>query len=205
MPTPPPEECRYFVIYKPYGFLSQFTSDSDKHHLLGELHDFPKDAYSVGRLDLDSEGLLIITNDGSLNTKLLNPKHGHDREYWAQVERIPEESDLQKLRKGITLRINKEQFKTRPAKVEMMVPPPLVPERNPPVRFRKNVPDCWLRLTLVEGKYRQVRKMVAAINHPCIRLIRWRIEQLTLGEMQVGEVRELPRKLIYEKLNLREV
>ncbi|MEX0967624.1 MAG: pseudouridine synthase [Bacteroidia bacterium] len=191
---------RYFAIYKPYGYLSQFTDPSGKHKTLGMLHDFPKDAYPVGRLDKDSEGLLIITNDKDLNHRLLKPAHEHEREYWVVVENIPDEQALKKMEQGLTLRIEQKILETRPARAKLMDAPPGVPERHPPVRYRTQIPTAWLSLTLTEGKNRQVRRMTAAVGHPTLRLLRYRIEGITLPAMEIGAVREMERQEVYKKL-----
>ncbi len=191
---------RYFVIYKPYGMLSQFSDEGAGRPVLGSLYDFPADVYPVGRLDADSEGLLLLTNDKSLNSRLLNPKSGHQREYYAQVEGIPQANHLQVLASGVEIRANKRLYKTRPAVAKLLTAAPPLPDRNPPVRYRKTVPDSWLSLTLTEGKNRQVRKMTAATGFPTLRLVRVRIAGLHLGNMQSGEVKEADYKRIYTAL-----
>ncbi len=188
---------RYFAVYKPYGLLSQFSRDVPDQQTLADLDfDFPKDVYPVGRLDADSEGLLLLTNDKTLNDKLLNPKHAHPRTYWAQVEGIPEERALEQLRRGVSLQIDGKAFQTRPAAARLLPVAPDLPERQPPVRFRKTVPDCWLELSLIEGKNRQVRRMCAAVGYPVLRLIRVEIDQLRLNGMLPGAVLELSAEQI---------
>jgi 23S rRNA pseudouridine2457 synthase len=184
------QKKKYFIINKPYGVLTQFT-DKENRVTLSSLHNFPKDAYSVGRLDMDSEGLLIITNDKSLTDYLLNPRNKHEREYFVQVEGIPTEDDLQKLRDGIVLK----DGLTLPAKVKIIDKPDF-PPRVPPIRERKNIPTSWLSLTLIEGRNRQVRRMTAAIGFPTLRLVRIRIENLSLGNLDAGKARELIRSEI---------
>lgn len=193
---------RYFVLYKPYGVLSQFTREHPSHRVLGDLYDFPCDVYPVGRLDKDSEGLLILTNDKNLNHQLLAPEHAHERTYLVQVEGSPSEQALQQLRHGVDIRIKKRVYRTRSAKVQLRAAEPALPERHPPVRYRKTVPDAWLSLTLTEGKNRQVRRMCAAVGYPVLRLVRVRIEQLELSQLAPGTVRELKKELIYRQLNL---
>jgi len=166
---------------KPYGVISQFRREHPSHRTLAEFG-FPSGVYPVGRLDLDSEGLLLLTDEGELNQYLLNPKNAHPREYWAQVERIPTEAQLNKLKNGIII----SGYKTLPAIVKMIEPPD-IPPRTPPVRFRKSVPDCWLSIELIEGKNRQVRRMTAAIGHPTLRLIRVRIGRFSLGGLEPGK------------------
>lgn len=180
---------RYFVIYKPYSTLSQFTPEGNKPGLGSHFH-FPKDCYPVGRLDSDSEGLLLITNDTSVNKKLLDPERGHFRSYFVQVDGDISEEALEALRKGVNIRTEGRSFITRPARVEK-IDEPLLPPRNPPVRFRKNIPTSWISLGLTEGKNRQVRHMTAAVGFPTLRLVRESIGELRLGSMQPGEVKEL--------------
>ena len=177
---------KYYIAYKPYGMLTQFT-DSEGRRTLSELYPFPRDVYAVGRLDIDSEGLVLHTNDKKLNFYLLNPESRHEREYLAQVEGIPQRSDLEKLEKGVVI----ENRKTLPAKVKLLDMEPLIPDRIPPIRKRKNIPASWVSLRLVEGKNRQVRKMTAHIGFPTLRLIRVAIGRLRLGDMKPGEVREI--------------
>lgn len=182
---------RYFLLYKPFGYLSQFTRESPEHKTLGDLYPFPKDVYPVGRLDQDSEGLLLLTDDKSLNKKLLDPSFEHERTYWVQVEGVPGEEALDMLRKGVTIRIKGLDYKTRPAQVRLLEQAPPLPERDPPVRFRKSLPTSWLELTLIEGKNRQVRRMCAQAGYPVLRLVRSRIGDWRVEGIGIGEVREL--------------
>lgn len=184
---------RYFLLYKPFGVLSQFTRETPEQKTLGDLYPFPKDVYPVGRLDQDSEGLLLLTDDKSLNKKLLDPSFEHERTYWVQVEGIPEEQSLQLLRTGVTIRIKGQDWKTRPAQVRLLEQAPPLPERDPPIRFRKNIPTTWLELTLIEGKNRQVRRMCAQVGYPVLRLVRCRIGEWKIEGMQIGAVRELKK------------
>ena len=181
---------KYFILNKPYGVLTQFT-DSENRPTLGSLYKFPKDVYPVGRLDMDSEGLLLLTNDKMLTDYLLNPKHKHEREYHVQVEGIPAKDDLMQLADGILI----EGKKTLPAKVKILAEPNF-PPRIPPIRERKTIPTSWISLTLFEGRNRQVRKMTAAVGFPTLRLIRIRIKKILLGNLKPGEVRELSEKEI---------
>jgi 23S rRNA pseudouridine2457 synthase len=185
-----PENYQYYKIYKPYGMLSQFTN-SEGRPVLKELHNFPDDVYPVGRLDADSEGLLLLTNDKALTDVLLNPLNRHEREYWVQVEGQPNAGDLKKLEKGLRIKGRK----TLPALAEIMLDP-AVPPRNPPIRFRKNIPESWIRVILTEGKNRQVRRMTASIGYPTLRLIRVRIENIMMGKMEPGDVSALDNKEI---------
>jgi len=206
------------AFHKPCGVVSQFTSDGSPHRTLAEFG-FPKNVYSIGRLDADSEGLLLLSDEPELNERLLHPRRAHEREYWAQVERIPTPEVLQKLSRGVVL----QGRKTLPCRAWLLDPQPEVlpapvaasrqsaaiwsraksaalcrdaatpqlPPRTPPVRFRKTVPTCWIGLELVEGKNRQVRRMTAAIGHPTLRLVRVRIGGLRLGNLPAGRWKEL--------------
>ena len=180
---------------KPYGVLSQFTPDGSPNQTLAEFG-FPKGVYPIGRLDADSEGLLLLSDEPGLNTLLLDPERGHARRYWAQVERIPTVEALTKLSTGLVI----ADYKTRPCRAWLLDPQPEVPARIPPIRVRKSVPDCWIALELNEGKNRQVRKMTAAIGHPTLRLLRVQIGALELGSLAAGSWRELSaeeRKLLF--------
>jgi 23S rRNA pseudouridine2457 synthase len=167
---------------KPFSVLSQFTGDGSLNRALAEFQ-FPENVYPVGRLDADSEGLLLLSDETKWNEKLLHPRHAHEREYWAQVEKIPSPESLKKLEKGILI----QGRKTLPCRAWILEPPPEIPPRVPPIRFRKSVPDCWIGLELVEGKNRQVRRMTAAIGHPTLRLMRVRIGNFWLGNLAVGK------------------
>lgn len=182
---------RYFLLYKPFGVVSQFTAPVAGKRTLGELHDFPKDVYPVGRLDEDSEGLLILTNDPSINARYLG--QGIEKEYYAQVEGVPESRALDQLRKGVTIRVRKKDHHTLPAQARLLEPAPDLPPRDPPIRFRKTVPDSWISLSIREGKNRQVRKMTAKVGHPCLRLVRVRLGKIELGNLEVGEVKEVTK------------
>lgn len=181
---------QYFIINKPYGVLSQFT-DSGGRNTLKDLYNFPKDVYPIGRLDMDSEGLLILTNDKSLTDYLLNPKHKHEKEYYVQVEGIPAKEALKKLEQGVVI----ENKKTLPAKAKL-INDPNFPPRVPPIRERKNIPTSWISLTITEGRNRQVRKMTAAVGFPTLRLVRVRIKNISMENLKSGEVRVLTNKEI---------
>jgi 23S rRNA pseudouridine2457 synthase len=203
------------AFHKPYGVLSQFTSDGSPNRPLAEFG-FPKHVYPIGRLDADSEGLLLLSDEARWNEKLLHPRHAHEREYWAQVEKIPTPESLGRLQPGLVI----QGRKTLPCHAWLLEPqpvvlrwgqasskpsteikttaredarPPIFP-RNPPIRFRKSIPDCWIGLELVEGKNRQVRRMTAAIGHPTLRLLRVRIGNFWLGDLAPGDWRILPPK-----------
>lgn len=187
-----PNKFKYYLLNKPYGVLTQFT-DKEGRKTLGDVYKFPKDVYPVGRLDMDSEGLLFLTDDKSLTDHLLNPENKNEKEYYVLVERIPAEEELDELRRGVMI----QGKKTQPAKVKI-IDDPGFPERVPPVRYRKNITDCWLSIVITEGRHRQVRKMTAAIGHPTLRLVRVRMKNLLLGEMKPGETRELTEKEIWD-------
>jgi 23S rRNA pseudouridine2457 synthase len=190
--------CVLIAFNKPYGVLSQFTGDGSSNRPLSEFG-FPKDVYAIGRLDADSEGLLLLSDEAKWNDRLLNPCHAHEREYWAQVENIPLPESLQKLSKGILI----QGRKTLPCKAWLLEPQPEIPPRVPPIRFRKSVPDCWIGLQLVEGKNRQVRRMTAAIGHPTLRLLRARVGNFWLGTLPAGKWRELTATEIVQVLGER--
>jgi 23S rRNA pseudouridine2457 synthase len=176
---------RLIALFKPYDVLSQFT-DAEGRATLKAFVPIPG-IYPVGRLDRDSEGLLLLTDDGPLAHRLTDPRYEHPRTYLVQVERVPDDKALERLRRGVILR----DGPTRPAEVERLPDPPDLPERPVPIRFRKSVPTAWLRLTLREGGNRQVRRMTAAVGHPTLRLVRVAIGPLTLGGLTPGHWREL--------------
>ncbi len=184
-------DFRYFIFYKPFGYLSQF-SDEDNNPGLGQLLDLPKDVYPIGRLDKDSEGLLLLSNDKKLNFKLLNPENEHRRTYWVQVDNEITEEAIARLEKGVSIKVGKSRHQTKPC-VARKISEPRLSERNPPVRFRKNVPTSWIEISLTEGKNRQVRKMCAAVEFPCLRLVRASIERLDIGSLKVGELKEVKK------------
>jgi 23S rRNA pseudouridine2457 synthase len=179
--------------------LSQF-SPLDGKKTLSDFFSVPKDVYPVGRLDYDSEGLLILTNDTSINHQLLNPKHKHVREYWVQVEGDITDDAVKTLEAGVTISIDGKSHHTKPSKAKVLTYNTNVPERNPPIRYRKNISTKWISLVLTEGKNRQVRRMTASVGFPTLRLIRMRIENVTLQEMKPGEVKELSKDVLYKSL-----
>jgi len=176
---------RTLALHKPYGMLSRFTSDGSKWLTLAELG-LPRDVWPIGRLDADSEGLLILSSDPTLVDRLLSPKRIHHKTYWAQIERIPTAEALVHLETGVVL----DGIRTQPARARLIDPPSL-PPRTPPIRVRKSVPDCWLELQLTEGKNRQVRRMTAAVGHPTLRLCRAAIGKYQLGDLGPGQSRNL--------------
>lgn len=181
----PPPRLRYILFNKPYGVLCQFTPSAG-HRTLSEFG-FPKGVYSVGRLDADSEGLLLLTNDNALKTRLTEPRFEHPRTYLVQVERCPDDIALEKLRQGVLI----QGYRTKEAELERLNIEPELPPRVPSIRFRKNVPTCWIRITIREGRNRQVRRMTAAVGHPTLRLFRVALGDLSLGNLVPGAWRDL--------------
>ena len=183
------------LIHKPFGVLSQFTSDGSSHRTLADFA-LPPRCYPLGRLDADSEGMLLLTDESALNQALLHPSQRHPRTYHALVEHYPDDAALKRLRCGVVL----DQRLTLPSHARILHPQPDYPARTPPVRFRKSVPDCWIELQLIEGRNRQVRRMTAAVGHPTLRLIRVAIGNLHLHDLAPGQWRELEeeeRKLVF--------
>jgi 23S rRNA pseudouridine2457 synthase len=210
------------AFHKPYGVVAQFTPDGSPNRTLAEFG-LPKNVYPIGRLDADSEGLLLLSDEPEWNERLLHPRHAHEREYWAQVEKIPMAESLKKLAGGVLV----QGRRTLPCRAWILEPQPeissvaadvsrlhlprsqsgltsaatkiKIPPRNPPIRARKSVPTCWIGLELIEGKNRQVRRMTAAIGHPTLRLIRVRIGNFRLGDLPPGQWKILSaeeRKLV---------
>jgi 23S rRNA pseudouridine2457 synthase len=178
----------YSIIYKPFNVLSQFSPAEGKRTLM-DIVDVPKNVYPVGRLDYDSEGLLVLTSDGSINNRLLNPSHAHTREYWVQVDGAISKEALNKLQQGVNITVDGKRHHTRPCTAALFESAPRVPDRDPPIRFRKSIPAPWIKIILTEGKNRQVRKMTAAVGFPTLRLVRFRIEGCALDGLQPGDMR----------------
>ncbi len=174
------------AFHKPFGTVSQFTPDGSKHRTLADFG-FPKGVYPIGRLDAESEGLLLLSDEAELNARLLHPSHAHQREYWAQVERVPTVAALQQLARGLFI----GGRKTLPCRAWTLDPQPEIPPREPPIRFRKNVPETWIALELIEGKNHQVRRMTATVGHPTLRLVRVRIGRFPLSPLPTGAWRVL--------------
>ncbi len=185
------QKKKYYLIYKPYGMLSQFSSDGKHQSLANINYRFAPDVYPVGRLDADSEGLLLLSNDKSLYKKLFDENQPHSRTYLVQVEGSFTVEAKKILEAGVTINLKGKLYKTKPSIVEILDYIPDVPERNPPIRFRLSVPTSWIKITIFEGKNRQVRKMTAAVGFPTLRLIRVAIGKLSLMDMKPGEVREI--------------
>ncbi|HTL80654.1 MAG TPA: pseudouridine synthase [Bacteroidia bacterium] len=193
---------QYFAIYKPYGTLSQFTPEGNKP-ALGSHYKFPIDCYPVGRLDTDSEGLLLLTNDKRVNALLLTPDKNHERTYYVEVDGQITEEAVAKLSAGVTITVGGEKYNTLPAKAKMIEAPSL-PPRNPPVRFRKNIPTSWIELTLNEGKNRQVRHMTAAVGFPTLRLVRYSIGNISIDGMLPADVRIFTPQEFYSLLKIKQ-
>jgi 23S rRNA pseudouridine2457 synthase len=195
---------RYILFYKPYNVLCQFTDNNNNEasprKTLKDYIPIPS-VYPVGRLDFDSEGLLLLTNNGELQHRLAHPKFAHPRTYWVQVERIPDDAVLNRLREGLII----QDYRTRKARVRKLLEEPELPPRDPPIRHRLNVPTCWIEITLTEGRNRQVRRMTAAIGFPTLRLVRVGIDiakgkQLLLDGLQPGQWRDLTEKMVLASL-----
>lgn len=187
MPITRPVTCLVLIAFhKPYGVVSQFTPDGSPHRTLAEFG-FPKRVYPIGRLDADSEGLLLLSDEAALNERLLHPRQAHDREYWVQVEGVPVDDKLDALRRGLLI----QGRPSLPCRAWILDPQPEIPPRDPPIRFRKTVPTRWIAMALIEGKNRQVRRMTAAIGYPTLRLLRVRIGHFELGTLARGAWKEL--------------
>jgi 23S rRNA pseudouridine2457 synthase len=195
---------QYYIIYKPFQVLSQFSPQEGKK-TLKDFFPVPPDVYPAGRLDFDSEGLLILTNDRRLNHRLLDPAFAHEREYWVQVEGRIDTDALRQLAAGVTITVDGRPYRTRGAKAAAIDPAPPVPDRHPPIRYRSQIPTSWISLTLTEGKNRQVRKMTAQTGFPTLRLIRYRIEGIRIGGLQPGQMQLLTGPeidaLLFDKRN----
>jgi 23S rRNA pseudouridine2457 synthase len=193
---------KYYIIYKPFNMLSQFQREGKLMALKDLEYPFPKDVYPVGRLDADSEGLLILSNDTSLNHKLLHPSHKHERVYLVQLDGVITAEAAKNLEEGVEISVEGTPYYTKPAKAELIKEPENLPERMPPVRYRKSLPTSWLKLTLTEGKNRQVRRMTAKVGFPTLRLIRLSIEDLQIDNLQPGEIKEMKKEEIFALLKL---
>ena len=182
------KQPRTIIFHKPYGVLPSFT-DPEGRPTLAHYIRLPG-VYAAGRLDLDSEGLMILTSDGALAHRITDPKEKLPKVYWVQVERVPDEDSLQQLRHGVLL----GRTRTKPAQVRLLDREPSLPARPVPIRFRKNVPTAWIELTLYEGMNRQVRRMTAAVGHPTLRLLRVSVGAVSLNDLQPGQWRDLTRE-----------
>lgn len=194
------DNLRYFIINKPYKVLSQYTNEIGNKGL-GSIFRIPKGIYAVGRLDLDSEGLLILTNDKKLNNFLLNPENEHKRTYHVEVEGTPSAAALNVLSEGISITIDGKLYRTKKAEVRILKDYDF-PERSPAVNRIKHPETSWIEVILTEGKNRQVRKMTAKVGHPTLRLIRVGIESLALHPLMPGQIVMISKKVLYKKLKL---
>lgn len=176
------------LFNKPYGVICQFSAH-EKHQSLAEYISI-KDVYAAGRLDHDSEGLLLLTDDGKLQHKISDPKNKMKKTYWVQVDKEVTADAIEELKKGVLLK----DGKTKPAQARIISEPENLWSREPPVRFRKNIPTSWIELSISEGKNRQVRRMTAAVGFPTLRLIRYQIGEWTIGELQPGEMKVISQK-----------
>jgi 23S rRNA pseudouridine2457 synthase len=179
-------KTRIVALNKPYGVLTQFTCKDGRPTL--SQFSLPADVYPAGRLDFDSEGLLLLTDDGGLLHRLTDPRHAHPRVYWAQIERVPSEESLKSLRRGVIL----SDGKTLTCGARLLDTD--LPPRDPPIRSRLNVPTAWIEMTMIEGRNRQVRRMTAAIGHPCLRLVRTAVGKVTLRDLAPGKWRWVDRR-----------
>jgi 23S rRNA pseudouridine2457 synthase len=178
---------QYYLLYKPFQVLSQFTS-TDGKLCLKDIIEVEKDVYPVGRLDYDSEGLLLLTNDKKINHQLLHPSFEHKRTYWVQVDGAITQEAIQQLSKGVSISVDGKTYQTKPASLSILPDTIEVPDRNPPIRFRKSIPTSWASIQLIEGKNRQVRKMFAKVGFPVLRLIRAQIGKYSIEKMQPGDL-----------------
>lgn len=180
---------RHFIIHKPYGYLSQFVCDQKKKKLLGEFYDFPEGTMAIGRLDEDSEGLLLLTTDGKMSELVRSSKV--EKEYYAQVDGLIDQEAIEKLQKGVEISVEGIKYLTKPCAAYKLNPAPTFPERSRRIRDDRHGPTSWVSITLTEGKNRQVRKMTAAAGYPTLRLIRARIGAIQLDGMPNGAVIEI--------------
>ena len=181
---------QHFIIYKPFGYLSQFTYNLKRNKkLLGELHDFPEGTMAIGRLDEDSEGLLILTTEGMMSEIVRSKKV--EKEYYAQVDGLITQEAVEKLKQGVEIGFKGTRYVTRECDAHIITEKPDFPERGRKIRDERHGPTSWVSITVTEGKFRQVRKMTAAVGFPTLRLVRVRIGNVPLGNLQPGEVREI--------------
>lgn len=187
----------YYIFNKPYNVLSQFTKEVPEHVTLQDYLSLPSDVYPVGRLDKDSEGLLLLTNDNQLKNRLLDPKNKSPKTYLVQVEGDISQDALESLRSGVSIKLKKGQYRTQPCSVSK-VDPPQIEDRDPPIRVRVAIPTTWIEITIEEGKNRQIRKMCAAVEFPCLRLIRTQIKGLSFKDVKSSKFRLLANSEVKE-------
>ena len=197
------QDLKYYLMYKPYNVLNQFSKERPEHITLADFLKVEKDVYPVGRLDKDSEGLVLLTNDKQINHLLLSPAQKHARTYLVQVDGDITQAAVAQLIKGIEIKLDSGPYKTLPCDVKKLPKAPILPERNPPVRFRKLIPTSWIKVELKEGKNRQIRKMLAAVGFPVLRLVRVQIEEVRLGTLQPGEYKSLKKDEVYSLLKIK--
>jgi len=185
------KEYQYYKLYKPFNVLSQFTPVIPGQVCLNDIIDVAKDIYPVGRLDKDSEGLLILSNDPELNNWLLNPNSNKSKIYWVQLEGEISEEAIAELLIGIEIRVKGNDHFVKAKKLDKIPTEPHLPERNPPIRYRANIPTSWCAIEISEGKNRQVRRMFAKVNFPVLRLVRAQIEGITIDGMSAGDIEAL--------------
>ncbi len=186
---------QYYIFYKPFNVLSQFSPEGDKQTLADYFPGIAKSIYPVGRLDYDSEGLLLLTDDKTLTHQLLEPSFAHKRIYLVQVDGDITQQAIHQLSNGVTISIDGKACRTKRAEAEKLEYEPELPARNPPIRFRKSIPTSWIALTLTEGKNRQVRRMTAAVGFPTLRLVRYSIGQVNIDGMQPGDHKLLDEQI----------
>jgi 23S rRNA pseudouridine2457 synthase len=179
----------HYIIYKPYGYLSQFTYNLKRNKkLLGELHDFPEGTMAIGRLDEDSEGLLLLTTDGMMSEIVRSKKV--EKEYYAQVDGLVTQEAIEQLKQGVEIGFKGTRYVTRKCEASILSQPPAFPERGKKIRDERHGPTSWISITVTEGKFRQVRKMTSAVGFPTLRLVRVRVGNVHLGDLQPGNVQE---------------
>lgn len=189
----------YFILYKPYQVLTNFGETPDKK-TLRDIIRLPKNVYPLGRLDEDSEGLLLLTDDKAVNHRLLNPSFKHERVYHVQVDGNITQQALTELAAGVSITVDHKSYHTQPGKASLLLDTNHIVPRDPPVRFRAAIPAPWIELTLTEGKNRQVRKMTAKVGYPTLRLIRYSIGAISLGSLKPGCCKEISRRSFYQKI-----
>lgn len=183
---------RHFILHKPFGYLSQFVNNQSKRKnkkLLGELYDFPEEIMAIGRLDQDSEGLLLLTTDGKVSEQVRSKTV--EKEYYIQVDGLITQQAIEQLKTGVQISINGKKYQTLPSMASLLDSPKNIPTRTKKIRDPRHGPTSWLSITITEGKFRQVRKMSAAVGFPTLRLIRMRIGNINLGDLPLGAVQEV--------------
>ncbi len=193
---------KYYIFYKPFNYLSQFSDEGNNLGLKNILPKLNSDIYSIGRLDLDSEGLIILSNDTKLNKLLIDPIYKHKRIYYVQLEGVIKSNALINLQNGVEISLKSKKYLTLPAKASLIEEPSWLEPRIPPIRYRKNKPTSWISLELIEGKNRQVRKMTASVGFPTLRLVRFSIEDINIKNLKSGQIVEISQKEIGNLLKI---